>query len=167
MAEEERFEHGSILGGKTPAAGSALSGNQHLIIVGHNLLDGVRAADLGAFGPWWRLLHEPGSLPLDVRGGVLYPALPWIGERCRNAKTFATNFCTRKGRRAVLSSASRLKSQILDSCRRTMKTPFQAQAVTQIEGKQCDVRRTGKQFERLHRIKRCVEFACARLRGKK
>ena len=33
MAEEERFEHGSVLGGKTPAAGSALSGNQHLEII--------------------------------------------------------------------------------------------------------------------------------------
>jgi hypothetical protein len=29
MAEGERFEHGSVLGGKTRAAGSALSGNQH------------------------------------------------------------------------------------------------------------------------------------------
>ena len=50
-----------------------------MIIVGHNLLDGIRAADLGALGPWWRLLHEPGPLPLDIEGGVLYPALPWIG----------------------------------------------------------------------------------------
>ncbi|MGJ0394388.1 MAG: DUF1624 domain-containing protein [Methylocystis sp.] len=49
------------------------------IIVGHNLLDGLHAADLGAFGPWWRLLHEPGPLPLGIPGGVLYPALPWIG----------------------------------------------------------------------------------------
>jgi len=49
------------------------------IIFGHNLLDGIHAADLGAWGPWWRLLHEPGPLPLGVPGGVLYPALPWIG----------------------------------------------------------------------------------------
>jgi uncharacterized membrane protein len=49
------------------------------IIFGHNLLDGIHAADLGAFGPWWSLLHEPGKLPFDVPGGVLYPALPWIG----------------------------------------------------------------------------------------
>jgi uncharacterized membrane protein len=41
------------------------------IIAGHNLLDGVHAADLGALGPWWPLLHE--------RGAVYYPALPWIG----------------------------------------------------------------------------------------
>lgn len=49
------------------------------IIFGHNLLDGVHAADLGAFGPWWSLLHERGPLPLGVPGSVLYPALPWIG----------------------------------------------------------------------------------------
>ncbi|KAF2990684.1 heparan-alpha-glucosaminide N-acetyltransferase domain-containing protein [Methylocystis sp. MJC1] len=49
------------------------------IILGHNLLDGIHAADLGAFAPWWRLLHEPGALPLDLPGRVLYPALPWIG----------------------------------------------------------------------------------------
>ncbi|MGJ0425423.1 DUF1624 domain-containing protein [Methylocystis sp.] len=49
------------------------------IIFGHNLLDGIHAADLGAFGPWWSLLHEPGKLPFGMPGGVLYPALPWIG----------------------------------------------------------------------------------------
>ncbi|MBM3562253.1 MAG: DUF1624 domain-containing protein [Alphaproteobacteria bacterium] len=49
------------------------------IILGHNLLDGVHAADLGDLGPWWSLLHEPGKLPLDTPGGVIYPALPWIG----------------------------------------------------------------------------------------
>jgi uncharacterized membrane protein len=50
-----------------------------LIIFGHNLLDGIHAADLGAFGPWWSLLHETGKLPFDVPGDVIYPALPWIG----------------------------------------------------------------------------------------
>ncbi len=49
------------------------------IILGHDLLDGVHAADLGAFGPWWRLLHEKGPLPLGLPGAVYYPALPWIG----------------------------------------------------------------------------------------
>lgn len=49
------------------------------IVFGHNLLDGIHAADLGAFGPWWSLLHEPGKLPFGTPGGVLYPALPWIG----------------------------------------------------------------------------------------
>lgn len=49
------------------------------LIAGHDLLDGVHAADLGAFGPWWRLLHEKGPLPLGLPGDVQYPVLPWIG----------------------------------------------------------------------------------------
>lgn len=49
------------------------------IIFGHNMLDGIHAADLGAFGPWWRLLHEKGPLPAGLSGNVIYPALPWIG----------------------------------------------------------------------------------------
>ena len=49
------------------------------IVFGHNMLDGIHAADLGALGPWWNLLHEQGKLPFDAPGGVIYPALPWIG----------------------------------------------------------------------------------------
>ncbi len=50
-----------------------------VIIFGHNLLDGVHAANLGAMAPYWRLLHEPGPLPFGVAGSVHYPALAWIG----------------------------------------------------------------------------------------
>lgn len=49
------------------------------ILLGHNLLDGIKATDFGALAPWWRLLHEPGALPFDLPGHLLYPALPWIG----------------------------------------------------------------------------------------
>jgi len=49
------------------------------IVFGHNLLDGAHAADFGAWGPFWSLLHERGRLPFGLPGGVLYPALPWIG----------------------------------------------------------------------------------------
>lgn len=49
------------------------------IILGHNLFDGVASAQLGAFAPLWRLLHEGGALPFGVPGAVIYPALPWIG----------------------------------------------------------------------------------------
>jgi uncharacterized membrane protein len=31
-----------------------------LMIGGHNLFDKVQPAQLGAFGPWWHLLHVPG-----------------------------------------------------------------------------------------------------------
>lgn len=58
-----------------------------LAIVGlHDLLDPIRAADLGAFGPAWRLLHDGsmrdfGLLPWFGGGALLvvYPVLPWIG----------------------------------------------------------------------------------------
>lgn len=49
------------------------------ILLGHNLLDGIKAVDFGALAPWWRLLHEPGALPFGLPGHLLYPALPWIG----------------------------------------------------------------------------------------
>ncbi len=49
------------------------------ITLAHNFLDPIHAADFGSFGPFWSLLHEPGPLPFGLKGGVLYPALPWIG----------------------------------------------------------------------------------------
>jgi len=49
------------------------------IVFGHDFLDGIHAADLGAVGPWWRLLHERGPLPAGLSGSVVYPILPWIG----------------------------------------------------------------------------------------
>lgn len=49
------------------------------IVLAHNLLDGIHAEQLGEWGPWWRMLHEPGPWPLGTSGNVLYPALPWIG----------------------------------------------------------------------------------------
>jgi uncharacterized membrane protein len=50
-----------------------------VIVFGHDILDGVHASDLGVYGPWWRLLHERGDLPLGIPGSVVYPILPWIG----------------------------------------------------------------------------------------
>lgn len=49
------------------------------IVFGHDLLDGIHAGELGIYGPWWRLLHEKGALPLGIPGSVVYPILPWIG----------------------------------------------------------------------------------------
>jgi uncharacterized membrane protein len=46
------------------------------LIVGHNLLDGVRSAN-----PWWVFLHRPGFL-IRPPGHVVfaaYPIVPWIG----------------------------------------------------------------------------------------
>jgi uncharacterized membrane protein len=50
-----------------------------VILASHDLFDGVHASSLGAFGPYWNLLHEPGPLPFGIAGRVAYPILPWIG----------------------------------------------------------------------------------------
>ena len=50
-------------------------------IVGHNMLDGIKAEQFGAAAPLWNLLHQPAMLQLtpDFRFFVLYPLIPWIG----------------------------------------------------------------------------------------
>jgi uncharacterized membrane protein len=50
-----------------------------LILLGHNLLDHVRASEFGNWGPLWNMLHEPGALPFGLRGAVSYPVLAWFG----------------------------------------------------------------------------------------
>ena len=50
-----------------------------LILVSHNLLDPLHAAQFGAWAPLWSMLHEPGALPFGLPGGVSYPVLPWTG----------------------------------------------------------------------------------------
>lgn len=52
-----------------------------VLIVGHNLLDGVSASALGIPAPLWLVLHQQGLL---LRGPehfilVAYPLIPWIG----------------------------------------------------------------------------------------
>jgi uncharacterized membrane protein len=51
------------------------------LVLGHNAFDGVHARDLGAFGPFWNILHERAALkPLPDRTlFVSYPLVPWIG----------------------------------------------------------------------------------------
>lgn len=50
------------------------------IIFLHNVFDGVHAANLGNYGPWWNVFHEFGNIHLfgDVNMFVLYPLVPWI-----------------------------------------------------------------------------------------
>jgi uncharacterized membrane protein len=50
------------------------------VVLFHNLLDPVQAADFGAWAPLWNLLHAPGVFMvagLPVVSG--YPVLPWAG----------------------------------------------------------------------------------------
>jgi uncharacterized membrane protein len=50
------------------------------LIAGHNLLDSVVPADLGAAGWLWTILHEGGNIQLGgTRLYILYPLIPWIG----------------------------------------------------------------------------------------
>jgi uncharacterized membrane protein len=49
-----------------------------VLVLGHNLLDGVTPEQLGAFAPVWRVLHVSGPLgALPVF--LLYPLVPWVG----------------------------------------------------------------------------------------
>jgi uncharacterized membrane protein len=51
-----------------------------VLIAGHNLLDPIQAAALGALGPVWSVLHAPGVVvPGDHLVFVAYPLIPWIG----------------------------------------------------------------------------------------
>ena len=52
-----------------------------VMIAGHNLLDGVRAEELGEASWVWRILHEPALVPLSDGANlfVLYPLIPWVG----------------------------------------------------------------------------------------
>lgn len=52
-----------------------------VMLVGHNLVYGTRADELGGAAWAWHLLHEPGLLYLGdgAQLYVLYPLIPWIG----------------------------------------------------------------------------------------
>ncbi len=51
------------------------------LIVGHNLLDSLHAAQFGSAGWLWNILHEPALLePITgVHTFFLYPLIPWVG----------------------------------------------------------------------------------------
>ena len=59
----------------------AIAGVALIMLGGHNLFDGVRAEELGGASWIWRVLHEPGLVPVGdgVNLYVLYPLIPWIG----------------------------------------------------------------------------------------
>ena len=51
------------------------------MMVGHNLLDGIQAAQLGTLGGLWHVLHQPAQMhPIpEVSVFALYSLIPWIG----------------------------------------------------------------------------------------
>ncbi len=58
-----------------------IAGVGGVMVLGHNLLDGVQAQQFGAWAPLWSVLHAPGLLYLTPGhlGIVAYPLIPWIG----------------------------------------------------------------------------------------
>jgi uncharacterized membrane protein len=56
----------------------AIAGFGVLLVLGHNLLDGITPESLGALAPLWRVLHVPGALEV-VPVFIRYPLVPWIG----------------------------------------------------------------------------------------
>ena len=52
-----------------------------VMIAGHNLFDGVKAASLGSLAPLWTMLHSPGVLYSDGSHLVFaaYVLIPWVG----------------------------------------------------------------------------------------
>ena len=79
---------------------SALLAFALLMIAGHNLLDPVKSADLGAIAPVWRILHEPGFIRLGP-GIALYGIDPGpfakLGIALRPALTLKTRIAFLKG----------------------------------------------------------------------
>ncbi len=51
------------------------------MIAGHNLLDGINAADFGSAGWIWTFLHQPALIKLSQTSSLyaLYPLIPWVG----------------------------------------------------------------------------------------
>jgi uncharacterized membrane protein len=52
-----------------------------IMIVTHNLFDGVTPETLGPLGPLWVILHQRGLIALSAKHNFLvaYPLLPWFG----------------------------------------------------------------------------------------
>jgi uncharacterized membrane protein len=61
--------------------GWVIAGVAVVMIASHNLVDGIRAEQLGQGGALWYFLHQPGVVRLSdgVSVFVLYPLVPWVG----------------------------------------------------------------------------------------
>jgi len=59
-----------------------------LLILPHNLLDGIRPESFGGFSWLWMILHVKGTFAIgeSVKFLVVYPLIPWLG-------LMATGFC--------------------------------------------------------------------------
>ena len=67
----------------------AIAGVALIMIGGHNLLDGVRAEELGGASWVWRVLHEPGLVPLGDGREPLRPLPAYPVDRGDGRRLFA------------------------------------------------------------------------------
>jgi uncharacterized membrane protein len=65
-----------VLAGLIHLPRPAIAGFGLLLVLGHNLLDGITPESLGALAPLWHVLHVPGELGLV---SLRYPLVPWVG----------------------------------------------------------------------------------------
>jgi uncharacterized membrane protein len=65
-----------VLAGLIHLPRAAIAGFGLLLVVGHNLLDGITPESLGVLAPLWHLLHVPGELGIV---SLRYPLVPWVG----------------------------------------------------------------------------------------
>jgi uncharacterized membrane protein len=51
-----------------------------VMILAHNLLDGIEPETFGPLRPLWLILHEPGLIDLtaQIKFRVVYPLIPWV-----------------------------------------------------------------------------------------
>jgi uncharacterized membrane protein len=70
-----------VLGGLVNLPRALIAAFAVLLIVGHNLFDGLRAEDLKAWGPLWAVLHTGEDFALTSRLTIdpYYPLVPWVG----------------------------------------------------------------------------------------
>jgi uncharacterized membrane protein len=60
---------------------SAIAAIGLAMILGHNVLDGIKPEAFGAWAPLWNLLHQPGTIDpgVPIKLFVVDPLIPWIG----------------------------------------------------------------------------------------
>ncbi len=76
-----------------------------VMVVGHNLLDGIHARGLGAWGLAWSFVHEPrwDYQPLPgYRLAIAYPLIPWIGVMALGYALGAVMVQSEEARRRLL-----------------------------------------------------------------
>lgn len=52
-----------------------------LMILSHNVFDGLKPVELAGFGPWWAILHSGDDVVFGNGWGIdpHYPLIPWVG----------------------------------------------------------------------------------------